>query len=86
MKIALAVNSVVSDRAENLANIIRLTQEAAVRGARLVLFPEAAPTGLVINDDPKHDLPLGGDDPRPDDPKTPPVIQRKSHLDRCRVS
>jgi len=59
MKIALAVNSVVSDRAENLANIIRLAQEAAVRGAHLVLFPEAAPTGLVNNDDPEHDLPLG---------------------------
>ena len=29
------------------------------RGEQLVVFPEAAVTGLISNDDPAHDLPLG---------------------------
>ncbi|MGC8893875.1 MAG: carbon-nitrogen hydrolase family protein [candidate division WOR-3 bacterium] len=59
MKIALAVNVVSMDRMENLANIIRLAEKAIANRSRLILFPEAALTGLVNKDDPKHDLFLG---------------------------
>ncbi|MEO0140642.1 MAG: carbon-nitrogen hydrolase family protein [candidate division WOR-3 bacterium] len=59
MKVALAVNPVGTDRKKNLANILRLAEEAIYGRARLVLFPEAALTGLVNNDDPKQDLSLG---------------------------
>jgi N-carbamoylputrescine amidase len=40
-------------------------REAADAGADLVLFPEAAPTGLINNDVPAHDLPLGQPIPGP---------------------
>jgi len=43
--------------------------EAGAAGADLVLFGEAAPTGLINNDDPTHDLPLG-------DPIPGPVTER----------
>ena len=38
---------------------IRKTKEVANEEAELVLLPEAALTGLINNDDPTHDLPLG---------------------------
>lgn len=59
MKCALVVNRVSSDTETNLADVTALTHQAADSGADLVLFPEAAITGLINNDDPAHDLPLG---------------------------
>lgn len=65
MRCALAVNRVSSDIEANLADITVLTHQAAESGADLVLFPEAAVTGLINNDDPAHDLPLGRPIPGP---------------------
>lgn len=59
MRVALAVNRVTRDRDANLENIVHMTESAARRGADLVLFPEAALTGLINRDDPESDLPLG---------------------------
>lgn len=59
MRVALAVNRIGPDREANMQQILRLTAEAAAAGASLVLFPETAVTGLINNDDPAHDLPLG---------------------------
>lgn len=59
MKIALVVNPVGPDRKSNLAGIIGLIEKAGEHRAQLVLFPEAALTSLVNDDDPEHDLPLG---------------------------
>ena len=59
MLAALAVNYVTSDVGANLAGIEARAAEAAAQGARLVLFPETAVTGLINNDDPEHDLRLG---------------------------
>lgn len=49
----------------NLAAMLSMANEAAHAGAELVLFPEAALTGLVNNDDPAHDLPFGQPIPGP---------------------
>jgi predicted amidohydrolase len=59
MKLALVSNLVTSNLSRNLETIIALSGQAADRGAELILFPEAAITGLINNDDPQHDLPLG---------------------------
>ena len=65
MKVALAVIRVLPDRDANLAAILSMASEAADAGADLVVFPEAALTGLINNDDPIHDLPLGEPIPGP---------------------
>ena len=59
MKVALVVNRVLPDVDANLEAVLSMTNEVASAGAELVVFPEAALTGLVNNDDPIHDLPLG---------------------------
>jgi N-carbamoylputrescine amidase len=62
MKAALAVNPVSWDEdrhAANMVDIMVMMQNAAKAGADLVLFPEAALTGLINNDRPSHDLGLG---------------------------
>lgn len=59
MKLALAVNYVGNDVSDNVRQMLALAEEAADAGAELVLFPEAATTGLINNDVPEHDLPLG---------------------------
>ena len=59
MKTALVVNRVLPDIDANLATILNMASEAAKKKAELVVFPEAALTGLINNDDPAHDLPLG---------------------------
>lgn len=59
MRAALVVNRVTADAAANLAAIRAAVQEAAAAGADLAVFPEAAVTGLINDDDPVHDLPLG---------------------------
>jgi len=65
MKAALVVNEVTPSPQANLAAIEELAEEAADGHADLVLFPEAAVTGLINNDDPEHDLPLGEPIPGP---------------------
>jgi N-carbamoylputrescine amidase len=65
MKAALVVHQVVPGVEANLAAMAERIAEAAAAGARLVLFPEAALTGLIHNDDPSHDLPLGQPIPGP---------------------
>jgi len=65
MKAALVVHRVLADRETNLAAILSMAREAADAGAELVLFPEAALTGLINDDDPAHDLPLGQAIPGP---------------------
>jgi predicted amidohydrolase len=59
MKVALVVHRVLPDVDANLATIVDMAQRAADDGADLVLFSEAALTGLINNDHPAHDLPLG---------------------------
>jgi len=65
MRAALIVNRVGPDSSQNLADVLRLAAQAADRGAELLLFPEAALTGLINDDDPVHDLPLGRPIPGP---------------------
>jgi N-carbamoylputrescine amidase len=59
MRAALVVHRPAPAFGASLAAMEQAVGEAADAGAHLVLFPEAAPTGLVNNDDPAHDLPLG---------------------------
>lgn len=59
MKAALVVHETEAGLEANLAAMERAIGEAAGADADLVVFPEAAPTGLENNDDPEHDLPLG---------------------------
>jgi N-carbamoylputrescine amidase len=65
VKAALVVNHVCPDVDANMRTILNMASQAADRGAELVLFPEAAPTGLINNDDPAHDLPFGQPIPGP---------------------
>lgn len=65
MNAALAVIYVTEDQLENFYHIAEALKEATANGADLVLFPEAALTGLINNDDPAHDLPLGHSIPGP---------------------
>jgi predicted amidohydrolase len=59
MKAALVVNLVTPNVAANLVSILDRIDEAAAQGAELVVFPEAALTGLINDDKPEQDLPLG---------------------------
>ncbi len=63
MKAALVVHRVVQNVAANLSTVLRGIREAGAAGADLVLFAEAALTGLANNDCPSHDLPLGTEVP-----------------------
>ncbi len=65
MKAALLVPRVTADPAANLDRVEQMTADAAGSGAGLVLLPEAVLTGLINNDDPAHDLPLGQSIPGP---------------------
>jgi len=65
MRVALIVNKVSQDRQKNLVEVAHLVDQAASSGAELMLLPEAALTGLINNDDPSHDLPLGETIPGP---------------------
>jgi predicted amidohydrolase len=62
---ALAVSQVSADAAANLDTIVKMVHEAADAGADVVLFSETALTGLINNDDPAHDVPLGQPIPGP---------------------
>jgi predicted amidohydrolase len=59
MKIALVSNLITLDIDHNLNDIISTCHQVAKKGVDLVLFPEMAITGMINNDDPDHDLPLG---------------------------
>jgi predicted amidohydrolase len=63
MKAALVVNLVTPNVSANLAAILDKIAEAAAQGAELVVFPEAALTGLINDDQPEQDLPLGHEIP-----------------------
>lgn len=62
---ALAVNRVSLDVEANLNMMVRMAYTAAEAGADVVLFPEAALIGLINDDNPAHDLPLGQPVPGP---------------------
>jgi predicted amidohydrolase len=62
---ALAVNRVSLDAAANLDAMVRMAYASADAGAEVVLFPEAALTGLINDDNPARDLPLGQPVPGP---------------------
>ena len=59
MRAALVVNPVTRDWKTNLTRVVQMIYEAAGNGSNLVLLGEMAVTGMVNNDDPLHDLPLG---------------------------
>jgi len=59
MRAALVVSEISPDQDANLAAILKRTDEVAQADAEIVLFPEAALTGLANDDNPVHDLPLG---------------------------
>lgn len=65
MKAALIVPKLLPDFQTNLETIQRMANNAVNSGAKLILFPEASITGLINNDDPVHDLPLGQEIPGP---------------------
>jgi len=65
MRAALICNRVSGELEKDLAHMEELARRAARQGAELMLFPEAAATGLRNNDDPAHDLPLGTAIPGP---------------------
>lgn len=65
MKVGLAVHHAGSDRDANLRRMVDLAEQGQASAADLVLFCEAAPTGLGITGDPAHDLPLGEAIPGP---------------------
>jgi len=65
LKAALLVPRVTADPAANLDRVEQMTADAAGSGAGLVLLPEAVLTGLINDDDPAHDLPLGQSIPGP---------------------
>ncbi len=62
---ALLIPRLTADTGANLATIERMALDAVSAGASLLLLPEAALTGLINNDDPAHDLPLGQTVPGP---------------------
>ncbi len=65
LKAALVVLPLVADIAANRSAMVRYIHAAADAGADLALFPEAALTGLINDDVPEHDLPLGQPVPGP---------------------
>jgi len=65
MNVSLVVHRVGPDTARNLEQMNLAVTQSAKAGAHLVLFSEAATTGLILNDDPRHDLMLGEPVPGP---------------------
>ena len=65
MRVGLAVIRVTRDHSQNVDSMVELIREAAGEGADLVLFGEAAPTGLINNDDPTHDMAIAQPIPGP---------------------
>lgn len=65
MRAGLGVIRVGEDPAANLGAMARMAHDASRAGVDLLLFPEAALTGLINDDDPVHDLLLGQPIPGP---------------------
>lgn len=65
MKVGLAVRRTGHDRDATMRRMIELAEQAESAGANLVLFCEAAPTGVRITGDPERDLALGETIPGP---------------------
>jgi predicted amidohydrolase len=65
MRAGLVVPRLLPDAAANLRTMERMAAEAVTCGASLILFPEAVLTGLIDNDDPAHEMPLGQTIPGP---------------------
>lgn len=59
MKVALVVNKVKSSMQENIKDILIYINKAKEQDADLVVFPEAAITGLCLTDNPLEDIQLG---------------------------
>ncbi len=60
MRVALAIPQIVPDQqSANLAAMQRMIQTAAEQSVELIVFSEAALTGLTNTGDPEHDLALG---------------------------
>jgi predicted amidohydrolase len=65
MNVSLVVHRVGADAAKNIERMDLAVTQSAKAGAHLVLFSEAATTGLILNHDPRHDLMLGEPVPGP---------------------
>lgn len=65
MNVSLVVHRVGADTARNIEEMDLAVTQSAKAGAHLVLFSEAATTGLILNNDPGHDLMLGEPVPGP---------------------
>ncbi|MCE5193803.1 MAG: carbon-nitrogen hydrolase family protein [Candidatus Cryosericum sp.] len=65
MNASLVVHRVGPDTAKNIGQMDLAITQSAKAGAHLVLFSEAATTGLILNNDPRHDLMLGEPVPGP---------------------
>jgi len=59
MKVGLGILEVTKDKTKNLNQMLNMIRQAAESGADLVLFGEAAATGLINSDDPMKDVKLG---------------------------
>jgi N-carbamoylputrescine amidase len=77
MKAALVVFAVVRDTRRNLEAILRSIAAASAAGADLVLFPEAALTGLVNEDHPEWDRTLGRPIPGPETDRLAEAARRR---------
>lgn len=78
MKAALVVNRVTSDINANLASIINTASECADAEIDLIVYPEAAITGLINDDNVVHDLALGQSIPGPYTDALTKVTKEKS--------
>ena len=59
MRVALAVNQITEGIERNKKKVLEMICLSVDNRTELILFPEAAVTGLINNDDPVHDLRLG---------------------------
>jgi predicted amidohydrolase len=81
MRAALVVNRLTASSERNLQAMEEAAHHAADARTALVLFPEAAATGLINDDDPEHDLPLGQTIPGPVTDRLGRVAQqRRIHI------
>src|SRR5664280_2880549 len=65
MNVSLVIYRVGADTAKNIERMDLAATQSAKAGAQLVLFSEGATTGLILNNDPRHDLMLGEPVPGP---------------------
>jgi len=65
MRAGLAVIEVTRDKGKNVGEMIELIHQGARCGVDLILFGEAALTGLINNDDPSHDIAVAEPIPGP---------------------